>query len=88
MYAHMNKEEKKMAALGSAVLAVPVGFFAWLLIFNPVPAPPKYVPPPPVSYAPMPLPTPGYGTVCNDGWVSQSHGRGMCSHHGGAGFRR
>jgi len=26
---------------------------------------------------------PGYGTVCKDGWGSQSSGRGTCSHHGG-----
>jgi hypothetical protein len=26
----------------------------------------------------------GYGyTVCKDGWVSRSSGRGTCSHHGG-----
>lgn len=29
-------------------------------------------------------PPPNYGfTVCADGWVSHSTGRGTCSHHGG-----
>ncbi|WP_405767369.1 hypothetical protein [Streptomyces sp. NBC_01538] len=33
-----------------------------------------------------PTPAPGFaGTVCGDGWVSGSSGRGTCSHHGGVG---
>ena len=26
------------------------------------------------------------GAICNDGWVSHSHGRGTCSHHGGVDY--
>lgn len=27
-----------------------------------------------------------YGTLCSDGWVSSSTGRGTCSHHGGIAY--
>ena len=44
------------------------------------------------TYAPYaPLPTPSFApytgpvTVCRDGWISHSTGRGTCSHHGGEG---
>ncbi|MFJ3311128.1 hypothetical protein ACIPSA_51095 [Streptomyces sp. NPDC086549] len=39
----------------------------------------RTVQPPPTSPAPQPL----GGTLCTDGWVSGSSGRGTCSHHGG-----
>ncbi len=26
------------------------------------------------------------GAVCNDGWISNSHGQGTCSHHGGVDY--
>lgn len=42
------------------------------------------VPPPAPTWSPPPTAPPRLGgTVCADGWISGSTGRGTCSHHGG-----
>lgn len=35
------------------------------------------------SPTPTPVVQPANGTLCADGWISQSSGPGTCSHHGG-----
>lgn len=75
----------KDAAIGYAVIA---GVAAVLLaIFWANPAGPDSTPQPiPYSAPPVPTLDPAHtwgGTLCRDGWVSHSIGRGTCSHHGG-----
>lgn len=54
---------------------------------TPAPSRPAYTPWPMVARSPW-TPRPRYtgpGSLCRDGWVSHSTGRGTCSHHGGIG---
>lgn len=64
----------------------------------PTPPPPRFpatldLPMDPPASPPLTFPTPldvptfsiAPGLRCRDGWVSSSHGRGTCSHHGGIG---
>jgi hypothetical protein len=70
--------------LGYFVLALIVGVPAAIFLMSPAPPDPVVVPPSPVAVAPTAGPAHTWGgTLCMDGWVSHSVGRGTCSHHGG-----
>lgn len=84
-----SRRQWKDAAIGYAILAAILAPIAACTYFvyggDSEPAPPP--PTPMVIVTPSPwTPAPRYtgpGSLCRDGTLSNSRGRGTCSHHGG-----
>ncbi|NUQ99093.1 MAG: hypothetical protein HOY79_21905 [Streptomyces sp.] len=80
----MAFDDRHAKALGFLLMgAVTLGGLAMCSAPAGPPKPPPYTPY--TFQMPSLSPYPGPVTVCRDGWVSHSTGRGTCSHHGGEG---
>jgi hypothetical protein len=81
----MAFDNRHATALGFLVIGGAIAGGAALLSGPTGPTGPDDLPPPTPYVAPSFsfAPYTGPVTLCRDGWVSHSTGRGTCSHHGG-----